>query len=486
MVFRKSDVGISFSRSQQHTTNMSDFEDRHDGQNRFSNRNPEVQTQRIVFDVSDLPVGPVEPVVGVPQSDSSDEGFMFEELRRDLFPDQLSPPLLQQPNSSLFEGDDENSISNANQVTIMGSSFHPQQLGAIHDQNVQEDDQSIANFEQEGTTRPVNVQQMVAPPSKKTQHKRTRFSYSKKFFYATSNIYLRLDPSFPPPESTPELLGQVVSCPNKHNQNQYVLEWLHPRSCEKWPTSLRHHLRTNIPKNDLHAELSHLIVNCTLNKNLLPPRGEREEEAANAATPRLILPQMPIPPPSAPPPPLSVIETPARCSKRQQAAAFAALHTAGSSSSISSLGPHSAIAAARIQQQQTGTRPRHQEEQEIDRMMEDQPQEGPLQAPQQGTDRTMTMAPAEEDQPPRQTITTTTTTRRATRAAAHQRDSDDDDTDDEDEYHVDFNQSFFQNRQELQEMVANEEEYRYLVDRSTEEGDVVSCPENAAQFDYVE
>jgi hypothetical protein len=150
MAFRTPGVGCRFFRSQQHTANISDVDDQDDSQNRFSTRNREVETQRIVFDVSDLPVGPVGPVVGVPQSDSSEEGglFILEELRRDLFPDRLSPALLDQPHS--FE--DENSISNANQVTIMGST---QQLGDV-DHNVQEDDHdhhhAIANLE--GTTRP--------------------------------------------------------------------------------------------------------------------------------------------------------------------------------------------------------------------------------------------------------------------------------------------------------------------------------------------
>lgn len=57
-----------------------------------------------------------------------------------------------------------------------------------------------------------------APPPKK---RRARFSYAKKYFFATSDLYLCLRDDSQPPESTPDLIGQVVACPNKKNGNSF-------------------------------------------------------------------------------------------------------------------------------------------------------------------------------------------------------------------------------------------------------------------------
>jgi hypothetical protein len=60
-------------------------------------------------------------------------------------------------------------------------------------------------------------------------------------------------------------------------------------------------------------------------------------------------------------------------------------------------------------------------------------------------------------------------------------DSDEDDTENKDNYQVDFSENFWQSREELQEMVQND-----LVDEEVlgVEGDVDSCPDHAAQFDF--
>jgi hypothetical protein len=120
-----------------------------------------------------------------------------------------------------------------------------------------------------------------------------------------------------------------------------------------------------------------------------------------------------------------VIETPAITTR----AAFAAVHTAGSLSGISSLGNSQATTswsqANRVNRQ--GQR-----------------------------------------------------TRLSTENYAH--DSDDNDTEAEDEYKVNFSENFWQSRRKLQEMVEED-----LVDKEglgVEEQDVGSCPPDAVQFDY--
>ena len=48
----------------------------------------------------------------------------------------------------------------------------------------------------------------------------------KKYFYATSDMYLKIDPSKPAPDSTPELVGQVVTCLSQKNNRQFETNWI--------------------------------------------------------------------------------------------------------------------------------------------------------------------------------------------------------------------------------------------------------------------
>jgi hypothetical protein len=94
---------------------MSDLDREDADQNRFLNQNPTVQTERVQFDVSDLPIG---PLLGIPEPDdsaSSDSEFSekLDDLRCNLFLGRDSPLL------PSFDNQYQSSTS-LNQVT-MGS-----------------------------------------------------------------------------------------------------------------------------------------------------------------------------------------------------------------------------------------------------------------------------------------------------------------------------------------------------------------------------
>lgn len=102
-----------------------------------------------------------------------------------------------------------------------------------------------------------------------TKRRRIRASYAKKFFYGEPDMYLDIDPTKETAESTPELLGQVKTCPNKKKQNLYEISWIRPKDpMVQWPENLKYHLRTLFHKNEIHKRLSSLIDGCILNRDL--------------------------------------------------------------------------------------------------------------------------------------------------------------------------------------------------------------------------
>jgi hypothetical protein len=120
-------------------------------------------------------------------------------------------------------------------------------------------------------TRTINEQ--IADPSvlhlandtEDNRQKRKRKSISKEFFFASSEIYLLLNEGHPRPPSYPDLLGQVVACPNKKNDSSYTIKWCPPANGEEWPPHLSHHLQTVFGKEELSNDLSSLIDACPLN-----------------------------------------------------------------------------------------------------------------------------------------------------------------------------------------------------------------------------
>lgn len=215
------------------------------------------------------------------------------------------------------------------------------------------------------------------------------------------------------------MLGQIIACPNKKNNHTYEVKWIRPSDGSAWPDHLQELLVHTIPKDLIHIELATLIAQCPVNKSTEPssrrnpaprPSGQAPTTDSRPTIAR----------------PSSVIQTPATPAITVEAA-FAAVHTAGSLSGVSSLGNSQGTTHS-------------------------------SQSNRINSQRQRTRLSSDND--------------------AH--DSDEDDTEAEDEYEVNFSEIFWQRRRELQEMVEED-----LIDEEVgEEQDVVSCPTDALQFDY--
>ena len=156
-------------------------------------------------------------------------------------------------------------------------------------------------------------------------------------------MYLQLDPSSPPPEATPELVGVVAKCPTEKNGQQYTIRWKYPRLHGlQWPANLKNHLKTTFDKDFLHPGLKGWITSCPLNSTDHNPAGTIAAQQQATTTPLARRPNHANDPPPPPLPEINVLvaeNTPAP----SQRMAFAAVHTAGSTSlysagAISSLG----------------------------------------------------------------------------------------------------------------------------------------------------
>jgi hypothetical protein len=426
---------------------MSAFDPQDNHQNRFSDRNPVVETVRIVLNVSDLPVG---HVTGLTDQDlSSDDDFVETLLTtRELFPGPSSS--LPASAASEDEASSCNTITTqANIVTMGGSTMRTTEefvapapppvppvppaaagVAVVRQQAQQEEEREAAT----GVDK----------------NKRKRFKYSKKYFYATSDIYLKINPEFPPPESTPELVGMISQCPTKKNNNHYEVTWVSLRSqAVEWPLNLRHHLRTLFSKESIHANLASWIEGCERNSSTRILRTAAPAPTAPINNnvnqqPLIIMPRCPPPAPAAPPaagggvllvqPETNInYNTPAARRPAEQIA-FAALYTAASAaySDISSLGHSNRSPPA---EQQPPTPVAHPERQ--------QQQRGRSPAPG-----------AEQDQQ-RGSSSRTRRTRGPLSVLdeAQEQDSDDNETDDEAGYDVNFHENFWQSRATVKEIV---------------------------------
>lgn len=456
--------------------------------NRFSNGNPELDTQRIVFDVSDLAVGPLFPP---PQPDIT-EGNSVESFKRQLFADE---------DSYFDDNESYTAATTANEIT----------MGSSHVYN--KDSKPSARG---GNTKTTKQQQQ------ERRRRAPRFSYSKKLLFAPMSFYLDLNPAFSdPPESAPqELLGQIVACPNKKNNHQFEIAWIRPRSggALHWPVNLSNHLRRYFHKNDYESQILSLINACNLNlqseyqnKTLhcqlpAPPLVLHLQPASPAPPQQLLpevpaqeqplLPEAPLPSPAAVEAPPSVVaipalvrrpstlgaaeaapaplpaggnnnqETPATAppatappARLQTPAvdttwtttagsAFAALHTAASRTSISSLG-NSAPSRQNVDEDFLFPNPQQQQRARASR-------------------RRRTRHGNEDEE-------------------VDEVDSDQSDTDQEDQYEVDFTQNFWQSRHERQSMIEEQGDIRFVDggdDDSIHEVVLASCPLDAPQEDY--
>ena len=206
---------------------MSDLHRDDDVATRSLTENPPVQTHRELVDMSVLPTGPLQ---GVQQPFSASQQNR-EILRHVLFGQET-------PGRSL--------------AVTMGSTCHVSASSNVHNDITSllplrgGRDVLEACFGDGGDAVAASSE-IAAPPPKRA---RIRTSYAKKFFLATSELYLDLDPRYPTPEVLPELVGQVINCPNKNNQNLFEISWLRPHCAgSEIPANLVYHLKKFFPKD---------------------------------------------------------------------------------------------------------------------------------------------------------------------------------------------------------------------------------------------
>jgi len=283
---------------------MSSFDNEDFNPDRFSIENPVLDTQRYLFDVSNIPVGDLLPFQSVPGESTPDSQ---EFIRRNLFPDPDLVPTFR-PHIS----------GNNTQITDHDTQMNVVTMGGTVDTSL---------IAVPPPPPPMQQQEplVITQPASKMPSQRKRFSYRHKFFYADSEIYLQLNAAYPlPEESPPELVGYVEVCPQKRNGDVYQINWM-PRTGVEWPTNLRHHLRTKFDKAFLHPHLKKWIQSCPLNEELTPA----ETAPRPAGHSSLLRPQPPQPRQPRIVDMTTLLQTTTTPAASQRSA-FAALHTAGS------------------------------------------------------------------------------------------------------------------------------------------------------------
>ena len=268
---------------------MAEYHHHGDDPTRFSMQNFVVQTQTVRLDVSELSTGVLLDSHDPPLEDCDSEG----NLPRRLFP----------------EGSDGASQAGGNsitptQVTIDSSvavGTHYVNSGLATDQETAPD-RVNGMAVNHGNEENVDVDAFLETALNARSTQRIRFKYSRMYFYGTSDMYLKIDPSKPGPDSTPELVGQVVACPCQKNNRQFEINWIRPRTVTDMPPNLSDHLRRFFPRDLVFLQLQSLISNCELNLFLTTDRPQRQR-------PVVPLPQLAPNPPSLVPQPTSVTVT---------------------------------------------------------------------------------------------------------------------------------------------------------------------------------
>jgi len=189
---------------------MSSFFDEEDSMDphRFLILNLVPETQRSLFDISNIPVGDIFPS----QFGTSESTLDSQELlhRKNLFPD-LSTFCPHIP-------DTNTGITDSHVVTVTTAPTAATTL------------LPLPPMGPPAAGAPAAAPEQHDPPPANTTKKapsRKRFSYQKKYFYADSSMYLELNNDYPHPgggESSllPELVGYLLEvCPQKRNGEMY-------------------------------------------------------------------------------------------------------------------------------------------------------------------------------------------------------------------------------------------------------------------------
>jgi hypothetical protein len=156
------------------------------------------------------------------------------------------------------------------------------------------------------------------------------------------------------------LFGKVVSCPTPRNGQAFGIKWLglHTGPQADIPSDLLPHVRHFFPKKDYASIIKKLICECDFNNHRLTAPAQPPDRISTVMDPTMTTPTIPqgtsvvllgIP--------LDIMQTPEHTTRQ----AAAALYTAGTSASISTLGVASAMAS-----RQSSTRSTTEEDQDSD------------------------------------------------------------------------------------------------------------------------
>jgi hypothetical protein len=182
-----------------HVVNMAESDQLNPNQNRFSMADPVVNTARVMFDASELQTG---PLADMNDDESSDPKIFMEELTRTLFPEHADCKTA------------SNSESTCAEVAIV-SLFNDVFAGTgttrmIADIAMAPTVPHVEDCDNDAALLAANSR--GAPPKRQ---RRNRVSFARKFFHATSDIYLQVNTNLALPTCTPYLIGQVITCPTK-------------------------------------------------------------------------------------------------------------------------------------------------------------------------------------------------------------------------------------------------------------------------------
>ena len=185
-----------------HVVIMAESDQLNPNQNRFSMANPVVNTARVMFDASELQTG---PLADMNDDETSDPKNFMEQLTRTLFPEDVDCEAASNPESTRAE------------VTIDSLSNDVNHTARVR---------TIAAIAMVPTSPHVDCADDAAlltrlggtPPKRQ---RRNRVSFARKFFHATSDIYLQVNTNLALPTFTPDLIGQVITCPTKKKKTLF-------------------------------------------------------------------------------------------------------------------------------------------------------------------------------------------------------------------------------------------------------------------------
>ena len=156
-----------------HVVIMAESDQLNPNQNRFSMANPVVNTARVMFDASELQTG---PLADMNDDETSDPKIFMEQLTRTLFPEDVDCEAASNPESTRAEVTIDSLSNDVNTARVRTIAAIAMALTAPHVDCA--NDAALLAASLGG-----------APPKRQ---RRNRVSFARKFFHATSDIYLQV------------------------------------------------------------------------------------------------------------------------------------------------------------------------------------------------------------------------------------------------------------------------------------------------------